>query len=347
MTTNTLQLLSSLGATLSATGHSQFNNETLAEELPDNFISPIPYYGILLTQGPDSSQFLQGQTTCDFKAVTDDHSRLGAFCNPKGRMISSFLAARQDDQNYLLRMRRDIIESTKAAFGKYIVFSKAEQTDISDQVIVLGLYGEKVKAALIDTFGNAPTEKNQVCQQDNQLILQLDEEGLTFECWLQIDNAEKYWTQLSQSLKPTGSNQWQRLTIQQGIGELGSDTIDEFIPQLLNFTLVGAVSFDKGCYTGQEVVARMHYKGKPKRGLYRIQLQGNDAKEGQELFSDGEQAIGTLVNIATISTNDQDTLYEALAVLAHSEKEKTLSRKNQDDRIGLLDLPYAITSESK
>lgn len=347
MTTNTLSLLSSLGATVSPIGHSQFSNETLSETLPNNMICPIPYYGILLTQGPDSSQFLQGQTTCDFNAVTDSQSRLGAFCNPKGRMISSFLSARRDDQNYLLRMRKDIVESTKATFGKYIVFSKAEQTDISDQVIVLGLHGDKAKTALIDTFGKAPTEKNQVCQLDDQLVLQLDDEGLTFECWLNIENAEKYWNQLSQPLKPTGSNQWQRLTIQQGIGELSSALVDKFIPQLLNFTLIGAVSFDKGCYTGQEVVARMHYKGKPKRGLYRIRLQGNDVKEGQELFSDGEQAIGELVNISTIASSDRGTLCEALAVLAHSEIEKKLSRKNQDDMIELLDLPYAITSESK
>lgn len=347
MTTNILSLLSSLGATLSPTGHSQFNNEVLPEAVPNNMICPIPYYGMLLTQGPDSSQFLQGQTTCDFKEVTDNQSRLGAFCNPKGRMISSFLTARRDDQNYLLRMRRDIVESTKAAFGKYIVFSKAEQIDLSDQIIVLGLHGDKARAALVDTFGNAPTEKNQVCQQENQLVLQLDDEGLTFECWLDIESAEKYWNQLSQVLKPTGSNQWQRLTIQQGVGELSSALVDEFIPQLLNFTLIGAVSFDKGCYTGQEVVARMHYKGKPKRGLYRIQLQGSDVKEGQELFSDGEQAIGELVNIAAIASNNQNTLFEALAVLVHSEIEKKLSRKNQDDMIELLDLPYAITSESK
>jgi len=347
MTTNTLKSLSAFGATLSPTGHSQFSNEALSKELPDNIISPIPYYGILLTQGPDSRQFLQGQTTCDFDAVTDNQARLGAFCNPKGRMISSFLTARRDDQNYLLRMRRDIIDTTKAAFGKYIVFSKAEQVDISDQVIVLGLHGDKAKAALIDTFENAPDEKNQLCQQDDQLILQLDEKGLTFECWLTVEKAEKYWAQLSQSLKPVGSNQWQRLTIQRGIGELNPATIDQFIPQLLNFTLIGAVNFDKGCYTGQEVVARMHYKGKPKRGLYRIQLRGKNVKEGQELFSDGEQAIGTLINIATVPSDNQSTHVEALAVLAHSETEKNLSRDNQDDMIKLLNLPYAITTESK
>jgi folate-binding protein YgfZ len=345
MSISRTELFTSLGATLQDNGHCHFASDNSPVIPVNNFISPLSYYGLLQTAGPDSSKFLQGQTTCNFNEINDQQSRLGALCNPKGRMLSSFLAARRNDQDYLLRMRHDLLQSTQTTFSKYIVFSKAELADLSEQTLILGLHGDKAKAAITEAFGHTPNGINQVVLHNGQLVIQLDEQGLSFECWVEADVAKNYWDRLSRDLTPTGSNNWQLLNIQRGIGEVSAATLEAFIPQLLNFPTIGAVSFDKGCYTGQEIVARMHYRGKAKQAMYRIRFQGDNPEEGQELFSDGKQSIGAIVNVAE-SDASSSAEFEALAVLTHAETGKTIHRKNCSDKIEILDLPYAITTES-
>ena len=343
MSTDRNSFLQSLNATVLDNGHCRFDSDDNRAEAGENFIAPLSHYGLLRTAGPDSAKFLQGQTTCNLDEIDDQQARPGAYCSPKGRMVSSFLAGRRNDQDYLLRMRRDIVASTQATFGKYIVFSKAEQSDISAQTVILGLYGPQAKDNIEAAFGACPAGQHQLVHSGDQLAIQLDEAGQCFECWLTIDQAEQLWPRLSHNLDLRGSEQWQLLTIQQGIGEVGAATVGEFIPQLLNFPQIGAVSFNKGCYTGQEVVARMHYRGKPKRGMYRIQLSGAAPQEGQELYSDGDQSIGTIVNAVAVGADQ----YQALAVLAHDQVDKPIRRQDEDSAITLMSLPYAITEDTE
>ena len=335
--------LTSLGATLTDDGHCHFGEDSPSATLPDNFISPLSHYGLLLTEGPDSAKFLQGQTTCNFNEINDQQSRLGAYCTAKGRMVSSFLVARSDEEHYWMRMRQDIVDATRDRFGKYIVFSKAEQSNQTEQMIVLGLYGPKAQTAISSAFGDCPSSQWQSLNKDGQLVIQTNEQGNSFECWIPAESIEKLWPLLSADLPVAGSETWQLLTIQQGLGDVSSHTLEEFIPQSLNYPLIGAVSFDKGCYTGQEVVARMHYRGKSKRATYRIALTGDKPAEGQELYSTGEQSIGNIVNVATTG----DGNYQALAVLTHKETDKEIHRGDSSSPVEILPLPYAITDEAE
>jgi folate-binding protein YgfZ len=346
MSSDYQHFLNALGATLDDNGHCQFSNDQLTEcqsQVPDNIICPLSHYGLLSCEGPDSAKFLQGQTSCNINDITDQQAQLGAYCTPKGRMISSFLAARRNEQQHMLRMHRDIIEDSKATFGKYIVFSKAELRDDSEQCHAFGLYGPAAKANVAQAFGATPAGKLQVVNRDGQLAIQLDDDGLIFECWLQTDQLAHYWPALSDQLNPKGSSYWQLLTIRQGLADVSQATAGEYIPQAFNYPQIGAVSFNKGCYTGQEIVARMHYRGKPKWGAYRIQYRGPAAEDNTELLSDGSQGIGNIINQVALD----EQLHEALAVITHSEIDKPLQLATDQQRVEVLSLPYAITNDAE
>ncbi|KKK49463.1 hypothetical protein LCGC14_3134810, partial [marine sediment metagenome] len=126
---NPSAFLASLGITVDEQQHSVIANSTVST---DNLIMPLSYYGFLAINGPDTAKFLQGQTTCDVSTINQQHSVNGAYCTPKGRMVSSFRLATTGPDSYLLRMRENIVASTQAVFAKYIVFSKAEQLDASN-----------------------------------------------------------------------------------------------------------------------------------------------------------------------------------------------------------------------
>ncbi|WP_101760354.1 folate-binding protein YgfZ [Oceanicoccus sp. KOV_DT_Chl] len=241
-------------------------------------------------------------------------------------------------------MHYSIVESSKTVLGKYIVFSKAEQQIVSEEHLIIGLYGPGARKNIAQCFGQSFSDKNQCLQTEHGLAVQLDDDGLMFECWLSLASALVLWPQLSQGLATKGSHHWQRLTIQQGIADISSETVDLFIPQMLNYQTTGAISFTKGCYTGQEVVARMQYKGKLKRRLYRI---GFDYPSDQtlpaaasELYSDGEQSIGNLVNTVAIGPGQ----CEALAIITNDAVEKNQVFVGASRHpVQILSLPYAIT----
>lgn len=307
----------------------------------NNFIAPLSHYGFLAIAGADAAKFLQGQTTCDVSKVDAALSCAGAYTTPKGRMISSFQLTQSDAETYLLRMRADIVESTKAVFGKYIVFSKAEQQNASEDYIAIGLCGDQAKAAVSNAFAACPCEVHQVVNHQGNLALQIDEDGKLFECWIKTSELAVFWPRLSQGLELQSSRHWELKLIRLGLAEVSANTVDRFIPQMLNYQITGAVNFTKGCYTGQEVVARMQYKGKLKRPMYRIKVAAQDLTPGTDLYSTGEQSVGNIVN----SVNLDNTHSEALAVITSKEVEQgTVVVGTDRATIEVLSLPYAITN---
>lgn len=336
--------LTAIGASLDDDGHSHFGNDDTAKSLSDNFITLIPYYGLLAINGPETAKFLQGQTTCDLDKVSNTQSGTGAYCSPKGRMASSFHIGRLDEEHYLLRMRRDIVDSTRDTLAKYIVFSKAEQENASEHYQLFGLAGEQARAAIENTFGQVPSGKWATINSDQQVVIQLDDEGLVFECWVPNQLAESCWQSLSERLKPVGSQQWSLLSIQRGEAEVCAATVDRFIPQMLNYQFTGAVSFTKGCYTGQEVVARMEYRGKLKRRMYRARLESSTIQPGDAIYTEGnEQSSGNVVNVGTLDKNSR----EILVVLTNKDvtENRLLQPEHNSAALELLTLPYNIESD--
>ncbi|MEE4146284.1 MAG: hypothetical protein V2I26_15880 [Halieaceae bacterium] len=260
---------------------------------------------LLHLQGSDALSFLQGQVTCDTRKLADANSLPGVLCTVQGRVVGDFLLCALAPEHLVLRLRRDIRDTVAAVLAKYIVFSKAKLEPGRDDWQVMACWGPEAGAALLDCFGTVPTEKHGAAVGDGFALLQTDDAGLRFECYLRKDAAQTHLQALARCMDQGSEADWQALEIAAGIARIEAGTTGEFIPQMLNYDVTGHISFNKGCYTGQEVVARMHYRGKPKRRLYRAAVQPSEpagslqVAAGDPLFGgDSSQAQGNVVNAA-------------------------------------------------
>ena len=301
------------------------------------FFCTLNHEGILAVIGNDASKFLQGQLTCNLNYLSETRSSLGARCTQKGRMQSSFRIVLQDN-GCLLAMARELVEPQLADLKKYAVFSKSKLTDDSANWVRFGLsHGD---AALQSLGLNLPAETDSVVRA-NDLIAIRASEGRA-ELWAPIAQGESLGQLLKAQLVEADLNQWLLGQVRAGIGQVMGQTRELFIPQMINLQAVGGVSFKKGCYTGQEIVARMQYLGKLKRHLYRLSLEaGNEVPvPGTPLFAPSHNsAVGEVVMGARAETG-----VELLAVLASDAVQAGDIHVGdlQGPALSLLDLPYQL-----
>ncbi len=302
--------------------------------------SLLRHEALLHIAGPDSLTFLQGQTTCDTRNLDPEHALPGIYCTPQGRVVCDFLLSQLGKDHYALRMRRDIRASSRATFGKYIIFSKAELDDQRDDWQVVACWGPDAAQTLREAFGAAPTARFDACSGDDFVLVQVDENGQQFECYLDSKANPQRLTQMGELMQQSAEPEWQTLEIAAGIARIEAPTVEEFIPQMLNYDLTGHISFTKGCYTGQEVVARLHYRGKSKRRMYLAELPGTEpAAAGTPLFSTGtKQSVGNVVNSVT-----PDGQVVGLIVATSSGVENGLYLGAKDGpTLSIGELPYSL-----
>lgn len=270
-----------------------------ADELPATGITWLSHEGILAVSGADANRFLQGQLTCDVSVLPDPGSTLGARCNPKGRIQSSFRLVRLAADAYLLAMHKEVLEAQSADLGKYAVFFKTSIKDASSDWVRVGLWGDAAEAALQKAGLTPPENIDEVSSCATGSVVRVP--GLhRFEIWLPSESAVNTLDQLQTLATPTALNAWQLLQIRNGLGEVSAATRESFIPQMLNMQLFDAVSFRKGCYTGQEIVARMQYLGKLKRRMFRLLMDGQQPLPAGTLIvnRDNGQTLGEVVSSA-------------------------------------------------
>lgn len=261
----------------------------------DCCIVPLTDYCFITVQGPDAAKFLQGQVTCDLSAIEAGASTLGAHCTHQGRMVSSFRIARSGDDSYTLRVHESIAERALAQLNKYIVFSKAKAR-LDDTLTGFALLGSGVGQWLLDrNEAGIPEDNDQAWADADGMVIRLQEDAI--ESWVVLALAHKYQQLAEQEQRLGTAADWQAWLVANGIGEVRSETVEVFIPQVLNLHLTGGISFTKGCYTGQEIVARMKYRGKLKRHMYRAQTQTNEPiAPNTPVFADGHaQSVGEVV----------------------------------------------------
>ncbi len=264
------------------------------------YYTTLPGEALLHISGPDTLTFLQGQTTCDTGPVDATRAASGAYCTPQGRVVCDFLLAQLGAEHFGLRMRRDIRAHAAAVFGKYIVFSKAEVDAEREDWAVAAVWGEGAAGALEAEFGGAPATPMDAISGEDFAIVRTAAGEESFEVFFADGGARL------DGLAATAADEaaWQRLQIEAGIARIEAPTVETFVPQVLNYDLTGHISFTKGCYTGQEVVARLHYRGKSKRRCYRADLPGSAAAApGADLYLPGGQAAGEMVNSVAANGN--------------------------------------------
>ena len=297
------------------------SNIAYAKQASSVVVMPLLHQGLLRVTGTDASKFLQGQLTCNVNLANVGTSLLGAACNPQGRMYSSFrLMPADNDQGpgFFLRMRSDIIETTAATLSKYIVFYKAKVIEERNTFVGIGVSGTSSPDLIKRVFGAAPSEPNQLINIDQTIIIKLPGKTLRFECWLPVETAKRYWQRLTETAETGSVNNWLLADISDGIGEVSAVNSEAFIPQMLNFDKVEAISFTKGCYTGQEVVARLQYRGKSKRTMVKISVRNGPLLEpGQTLHvPEKEQSSATVVTSAIAGKTTNKTIQNALVVIS-------------------------------
>lgn len=317
------------------------NDELL---LPATAVCLLAHEAVLQVKGPDSERFLQGQLTCDVKQLPANQSTLGARCNPKGRMQSSFRLLRDAADGYLLSLDAALVPAQIADLNKYAAFFKADVSDASEHWVRLGLWGEQIAAALDAVDLAWPETDSQITRQAAGLVVRLAVDAA--ELWLPADQAAAQLERLLQAAEPAHLNQWLLRQVRAGTGQVSAPTFEHFIPQMLNLQALGGVSFKKGCYTGQEIVARMQYLGKLKRRMFRLLLAGTQCPPaGAEIVAtDSGRSVGEVVMAAR-----SDKMVEILAVLQTdaAQSEALSLADSEGPLLTLADLPYQLESEAR
>ncbi len=252
---------------------------------------PMLDHTIICIEGPDAVKFLQGQVTCNLDDLAQGKHLLGAHCNAKGRMISSFeMAPLPGETRIGLRVRADLAHTALAALNKYMVFSKAD-----------GQISTLVPLAVIPNANSPEQQPNTPAPGEYQThthYTQLHHKQGLQELWVEDHYAQTLWQSTAQLVSPAPPTAWNDFWVAHGVAEVHAATSEQFIPQMFNYDLLDGISFKKGCYTGQEIIARLHYRGQAKKRTYIATISGTqNLSIGTEITSDGAN-IGTICGIS-------------------------------------------------
>ena len=304
------------------------------------YFSPLDHFGSVSLTGPDAPKFLQGQITCDVNKVTQSQGQAGAYCTPKGNVIANFDLVTHTD-TLLLHMPLGMVEVVQKAMAKYIVFSKAELSDSSNDWCRFAVWGDEAKECIKDAFGAVPDRQLSCAQGAHSLVWGTQSAASEFIAYCRPEAKAQVIGLLEQRASLAGMDKWEALQINQGLMYVTADISDSYVPQMLNLQATGAIDFKKGCYTGQEIVARMQYLGKLKRHLFIGQVNTSEALHiGQQIDASKRKNVGRITSAAA---NGENT-YTFTAVINRTEAmEDELHLHELDNTaISLSPLPYEI-----
>lgn len=296
--------------------------------------------GLIRVDGADARAFLQAQLTSDVLGLPKPHTQYGGYCTPKGRLIATFLLWNLDD-GVMLQLPQSISEAVRARLSRYVLRSKATLADAGSEYVVFGVFGAGAADPLQALIPAVPFDLHAVAQHQGLAATRLG--GDRYAVLVARDRVQAVRQALATSMHEDTDAAWARLDIEQGIPVITAATQEEFVPQMVNLDLIGGVSYSKGCYPGQEIVARTHYLGRSKQRMQRVRLDGpEEMAAGDRLYSSAfgpEQASGTIVNAAATGN-----ACEALAVIQNAALASGDLRWRSADGplLAVQTLPYAI-----
>jgi folate-binding protein YgfZ len=308
--------------------------------LTGDFLTQLDNKGIISVGGEDKVTYLQGQLSADVAKLDRHHALLTCHCDFKGKTWNVCYAAEQQD-DILLISPKDSIPKALSELKKYGVFAKVEIQDSSQQWLCFGGAGEKLEKWIIDKFGDVPFEHQQVFSNQSGLVIALASPQLRYLLVLSAEAAQELCQLYDGAL--SSPERWECADIHAGIAEVREATSNQFVPQMMNLQALQAISFSKGCYMGQEVVARTKYLGKNKRAAFILCGAGqNTQKAGDSLeFQVGEnwRIGGTILRCAF--DGEQSWL---LAILPNDSEVGSLFRAKTEPQCHFVvkPLPYAL-----
>lgn len=304
------------------------------------FICKLTQLGIISVSGPDAVSYLQGKVTIDVAALAEDQVKIGCQCDFKGKTWSIFYATK-DEQDISLISHTQSIPSSLAELKKFGVFSDATFEDQTENWSFFAGAGDKIETIATQIFGALPTAGNGRIVSEKGSIIRLNSPVSRYILILQKQTAGELQINLGNQFE--NEQYWEALDILAGIANIQTETSNEFVPQMMNLQALDAISFDKGCYLGQEVVARTKYLGKNKRAAF-ILTANNEYKSqaGQQLevkLGENWRRGGTVLRSAAV-----DSQTWVLAVLPNDTELGQIFRlKDQPTAMLTVQaLPYSI-----
>ncbi|MCB1735828.1 MAG: folate-binding protein YgfZ [Gammaproteobacteria bacterium] len=301
-------------------------------------ICDLSHLGLISAHGEDAKAFLQGQFCNDIHHVDAQHSQLSAYHTAKGRMLA-LMRIFQRDQGLYMELPRDILEDTLKRLRMFVLRSKVTLDDASDAFVRIGLAGPKAADRLHAAVGPFPSDPGKVVQVNDLTVLRLPGVHPRFEICGELGDIKRVWNDLNVDCAPVGAPVWKLLNIRAGVPVIYAVNREAYVAQMANLDRLGGISFTKGCYTGQEIVARMHYLGQLKQRMFAA-VVNSDAKPGDELFAD-QQPTGKVIEAAAYPEGGTAVL-AVMRVAAHDAGDVRLGAPN-GPVLRFLDLPYALS----
>ena len=297
-------------------------------------------YGLLAFSGEDAPAFLHGQLTSDVASLEPSCTQYSGYCSPKGRLLATPLLWRLEKE-ILLQLPASLLEAIQARLSRYVLRSRVKISDATSRYLLYGVAGEAAPALLKMFAKKSPTSPHEVVSEDGLRIAHLP--GDRYLVLAAPDCPERVTASLREHAQAKNDDYWARLDIQSGIPMIRSETQEKYIPQMVNLDAIGGIAYTKGCYPGQEVVARTHYLGKLKQRMFYVHLTTIEApRRGDPLFSaqfGADQASGAILD----TTPAEDEGYDALAVIQTSAVSAGAVHWNRLDgpTVEIRDLPYS------
>ena len=312
-------------------------------DLAAGFVAALTDQGLIAVSGADAASFLHNQLTNDVEHLALGEARLAGYCTPKGRLQASFLIWRSAESVFL-QLPRELQAPLQKRLSMFVMRAKAKLSDAGDNIAMLGFGGAAAQGVVEAMFGALPATPYAKLEHELGTLIRLaDALGAPRYQWISsVEQACIAWPGLAEKLSPAGTDAWRLTAIHAGVPEITAKTQDQFVPQMINFELLGAVNFKKGCYPGQEIVARSQYLGKLKRRAVLASIEAADAQSGDEVFSvaDPDQPCGMVVNAAPNASGGVDALVEMK--LAALEQGDVRLGSAQGAPLRMLPMPYLL-----
>lgn len=304
-------------------------------------LAELSHLALVPVSGADAQSFLQGQLTNDIREVSATRSQLSAYCTAKGRM-QAILRIFQHQGAYHLELPRALADATVKRLRMFVLRSKVVFEYPAPALGHIGLAGPGVERLMADAGLPTPAADGEVAGHGKLSVLHLPGPAPRYEIIADPSTLLGLWPRLAASARPVGRGAWSWLDIQAGLPTVLPETVEEFVPQMANLELVGGVSFKKGCYPGQEIVARMHYLGKLKQRMVGAHVETAAPAPGMPLYAPEfpGQAAGHVVDAQPAPGGGHDLL--AVVQLQTLTHDRLTLGSPDGPRIVLRDLPYPL-----
>ena len=311
-----------------------------------NFICDASNLGLILLTGEDAESFLQNQLSNDIAETDENHFQLSSYSTPKGRMLGIFRVVKIDN-GYLLITPKSIVTALLQRLHLFVVQAKVNLADASEHFARMGIQTDH--AGVIDNK-IMPRNQGEVVQSDSLIALHLGvlagQSRYLLLC-LSVDEAKLIWQDVEKKLSVSGFDAWRLSEIKAGIPVIYPETAEEFVAQMSNLNQLNGINFKKGCYPGQEIVARMQYLGKLKRRMFLAQLSTKICpKPGDDLVASTAEIVDGSGKIVDAVIDDQGNCFCLFIAQIKKALDNSLKLLDQPEvAINLIDLPYAVEGD--